>query len=557
MESTLTKPRGNMAKTTLFKRLQELVQISQQNSISELAHDPSSSFPRRDFLKASSLISLSLLGATTPSLFLNGCKHKNQSPEDLKAKIMSSHSGPKITIIGGGISGLTTAYYLSKQGVPCQIFEASPRLGGRMFTSKDFNAEHMNCELGGEFIDTNHLDIIELCKELNIPIEAYDSENKFLKYNLQPEFFYFKGQYYSEADALNAMKPFTKKLFEDLNQAEQELDKISVEDYFKTLKDADPWIIDLFRVAFKGEFGLECDEVSAVLLKWSLTPQMFKKFSLFGDSDQAYKIQNGTIQLITALEKQLHQNGVEIFTERPLIAIKEKGSQLELTFQKDPSTETILSDLTVCTIPFSVLRHIQGINELALSPLKKRSIQEMAYGSNAKIIIGYKERFWRSPDPKHPHVPVSTGMIFTDLLSQNIWDMSRLQKGKSGILTSFLGGKEGVNVSAIPTSKIVKTINQIFPHSAAKFDGNSANFDWIHYPLNYGSYSTIKPKQYTLFTSSTSKNSELSGRLYFAGEHATDNSTGFMNGACHSGKKAAQDILATHFQEKTIKKNKV
>src|SRR5579862_6696236 len=35
-----------------------------------------------------------------------------------------------VAIIGGGISGLSAAYYLAKSGVPCTLLEARPRLGG-------------------------------------------------------------------------------------------------------------------------------------------------------------------------------------------------------------------------------------------------------------------------------------------------------------------------------------------------------------------------------------------------------------------------------------------
>ncbi len=39
-------------------------------------------------------------------------------------------SSPKVVIIGGGISGLSAAYYLSKAGIPSTIVESRPRLGG-------------------------------------------------------------------------------------------------------------------------------------------------------------------------------------------------------------------------------------------------------------------------------------------------------------------------------------------------------------------------------------------------------------------------------------------
>ena len=41
-----------------------------------------------------------------------------------------------IIIIGGGLSGLTLAYLLTKKNIKAKILEASPRLGGRIQTKK-------------------------------------------------------------------------------------------------------------------------------------------------------------------------------------------------------------------------------------------------------------------------------------------------------------------------------------------------------------------------------------------------------------------------------------
>lgn len=42
-----------------------------------------------------------------------------------------------IAIVGGGITGLTAAYHLSRQGHAVRLFEASPRLGGNIRTERD------------------------------------------------------------------------------------------------------------------------------------------------------------------------------------------------------------------------------------------------------------------------------------------------------------------------------------------------------------------------------------------------------------------------------------
>src|SRR5262249_10470976 len=60
--------------------------------------------------------------------------------------------GDSVAILGAGAAGLTAAYRLDKAGVRCEIFEASARTGGRMFTKHDFNQDGMFCELGGELV---------------------------------------------------------------------------------------------------------------------------------------------------------------------------------------------------------------------------------------------------------------------------------------------------------------------------------------------------------------------------------------------------------------------
>ena len=43
----------------------------------------------------------------------------------------------KCVIIGGGIAGLTSAVYLTKNGIQVTLFESSPKLGGRAYSFID------------------------------------------------------------------------------------------------------------------------------------------------------------------------------------------------------------------------------------------------------------------------------------------------------------------------------------------------------------------------------------------------------------------------------------
>ena len=46
-----------------------------------------------------------------------------------------------VAIAGGGLGGLVTAYRLMRAGIPCEIYEAAARTGGRVFTRRNFNTE--------------------------------------------------------------------------------------------------------------------------------------------------------------------------------------------------------------------------------------------------------------------------------------------------------------------------------------------------------------------------------------------------------------------------------
>ena len=82
-------------------------------------------------------------GVRMPSMPLMGPSASNRtfSPahppyETTKPPVCIPDTAPVVGIIGAGIGGLYAAYLLQELGIPYEILEASPRLGGRLFTQK-------------------------------------------------------------------------------------------------------------------------------------------------------------------------------------------------------------------------------------------------------------------------------------------------------------------------------------------------------------------------------------------------------------------------------------
>ncbi|MGC4231847.1 MAG: NAD(P)/FAD-dependent oxidoreductase [Niabella sp.] len=69
-------------------------------------------------------------------------------------------------IIGGGLSGLTLAYLLSKRNISTTILEASPRSGGRIQTV--MGAMGTPLELGATWFSDMHINLLSLMDELGL-----------------------------------------------------------------------------------------------------------------------------------------------------------------------------------------------------------------------------------------------------------------------------------------------------------------------------------------------------------------------------------------------------
>ncbi|WP_373546416.1 FAD-dependent oxidoreductase [Chamaesiphon sp.] len=82
----------------------------------------------------------------------------------------------KIAVIGGGASGMVSAYLLDKQGHHVSVFERQPMLGGHIRTlNKNVQPNQSDCaeilECGVLEFPTAFTDFIELMKELDVELE--------------------------------------------------------------------------------------------------------------------------------------------------------------------------------------------------------------------------------------------------------------------------------------------------------------------------------------------------------------------------------------------------
>lgn len=80
----------------------------------------------------------------------------------------------RVGIIGGGISGLATAYYLSRRGIPSTILESRPRLGGLIQTE---SVEGCTLEAGPDSFLSTKPAALELIRELGLADQVIGSND--------------------------------------------------------------------------------------------------------------------------------------------------------------------------------------------------------------------------------------------------------------------------------------------------------------------------------------------------------------------------------------------
>jgi len=522
-----------MSRTPLFAAVKK--------ALARSFHDDGLVLPRSSALTRRRLLRLSAAaaGAAVLSPVLDWSAYaKQERPK-----------GP-VAIIGGGVAGLTAAYRLQAAGATPIVFEASNRWGGRMFTVYDFY-KGMFCELGGEFVDTNHEDLQTLASELGVEMQKLAAEGD------GEDLYFFKNQFHTPKEMIDpekqtgAFAPIAKRIAKDADKLTdkdenwtshaRKLDKMSLKAYLEQFRGkTDDWAIDLLDVGYNIEFGLLTEDQSSLNMVDFITTDMDKPFSMFGESDEVFRIKGGSSALIKALLAAL-ENKIEMKQGYALTALDHKAGKIVLGFDAPGGPASESYDAVILALPFTKLRQVKGLEGLQLGKEKLKCIRELGYGQSAKILQGTTSRVWRSADSGLP--APSNGTFYSDLGFQNLWDSSRAQPGDAGIITDFLGVKAGLSDAKSALDAFRADLPKMSPKMAEVLDPNAVtSWFWAVYPFTLGSYASAKVGQYTTLLEVASEPA-LDGRLQFAGEHTSSDFLGFMNGGVESGNRAAAALI--------------
>ncbi len=284
-----------------------------------------------------------------------------------------SKTKTKVAIIGAGLAGLTAGYRLHQKGYDFDIYEAQPRVGGRVLTVhlKNYQNQYSTTELGGQNIADGGkaVNLFNLIKETKLEVESKIVQLSSIVYS--------NKEYY-----------YLDKLLAQHNLKENTVDSIASESHS---------ISELIDRLFPKESPLKTAVTSIQTLYEGLhtTEQPIKhnietlKHILNGGISSTHKsMKNLKIQTIKGGNAKLPLALANILKERlqldkVLTAVTYENDKIKLEFNNN---KFVYCDKLIISVPASVYKDIKF--DPAIIPTHQlQHIKNIHYGKIYKALI--------------------------------------------------------------------------------------------------------------------------------------------------------------------------
>ncbi len=208
------------------------------------------------------------------------------------------------------------------------------------------------------------------------------------------------------------------------------------------------------------------------------------------------------------------------------------------------------ADHVILTLPFTVLRHIHGVNKF--SSRKRRAIQALNYSAASKIFLQCRRRFWEEGEYK-----IEGGRSQTDLALRSVWyPQHGRETGRGVLMASYTWGSDAQRWGHLSASERVRKAIESLDKLHVNAEGESfiirenivevgASVMWQDQEFAGGAFALFNPRQERLHREPIRQAEGLGDgptRFHFAGEHTSPEFHRWIEGAVDSGLRAAWEI---------------
>jgi len=482
------------------------------------------SFSRRDLLRA-----LGVGAATTLAPNLSRGSEKSET------------GTADVVIVGAGFAGLTAARSLIRKGRRVVVLEARDRVGGRVKAGK--LAGH-TVDVGGMWVGPTQTRLLEMIKEFGLHTTPQfeegkdisevngtrttaDREDMGLDKETQAEY----DRVVKEMDRLCATVPPD----EPWNAPEAEsLDEMTVKDWLDSTTH-NKTVRAFLEAQIRAIFVADLYQISFLYFLFYLrSGDNFEMLNNYENGAQASLVAETMHEVARRMATELKTN---IVLENPVRAISQDTSGVTVKSAKGDWR----ADYAIVAVPLPL--SVRITYEPPLPPDRDILAQHMPMGSVIKYLVAYEKPFWRERG--------LNGMTWSDLPpSAAISDASPADGGK-GFLVGFFEAHNALKWTGRPMEErkkvVIERIVEFFgPEGAHPIDYEDQ--DWPAEVWSRGCYgASMGPG---IMTTVGKVIRQPHGRIHWAGTETATRWMGYVDGAIHSGERAATEVLSKYQQPK-------
>lgn len=444
----------------------------------------------------------------------------------------------KIVVIGAGLAGLTAAYKLQQKGCDVEVFEAKPRVGGRVHSAyvQNLDGDYSIAELGGQnLLDGGDNELLPaLVNELGLEIV----ENDFFLASV-----FYDGQNCHNITALLQQHGLTfEQCLEKIDQLQKR--STSMQDVLDDFFVKKSILHQLFITHLSAYEGSTPDKLSLYhnIKTFELFMQRYLESAYkkeYGNVIPHQRIKGGNAMLPLALARELDRLTLGKVLKEVQLTL---DNRLALTFQDQ---QTVLCDQLILAIPCPIYSDIIFGNNV-ISKERLAIIKQVQYGENGKVMIPIDVN-----NDRYSAITTKNMVGFSNGDDRKVYNMYFI--GKSG--ATLLKRKEILFKEGVQAMQAVlgKRINDKQPILASeeqlKMYDTPVLKSWVEDPFAKGSYSGFGVALGEQFAATTTyKNHQvksifepIANRVFMIGEHTTLlTEIGTMKAAVESGYRVAE-----------------
>ena len=460
--------------------------------------------------------------------------------------------GKSVVILGGGISGMTTALEMTRLGYACTILEATARAGGRNRTIRvgdvaeetdssqvcmfDFD-DDLYFNPGPARIPHHHEFLLGYCREFGVALESFTNDNRSALLHSTNS---FGGQPQIVRHVIADTRGNIARLLAlavNQNALDQELsaaDKSNILNLLRGFGDLSGSFdySGTTRAGFPGQEDTGSRQrgelVNPLQLQELLRDSFWQNRQDFahGLDQQSTMLQpvGGMDRIGIAFEAQVVQ---DIIYKAEVTNIQNIAGGVQINYERFGNPMSLNADYCICTIPATVLRSIA--NNFGSS--HQDEIANFAYTSAGKIAF-QSRRFW---EQEHN---IYGGISWTTQNITQIWYPNNGFGQANGVVVGayLFGGSAGNNfANQASQTRIDTTVTQasvLHPEFGAEAI-HGISVAWPKVPFQLGAWGVSDPG--ILLTPD--------GNIFFAGEHLSI-LRGWQEGAVLSAYHAIDLVVA-------------